>query len=70
MNHRQIEMDIGHLEQIIRHVSAANWIPLAYWRNRIDSVSSHAVIPAQQNRLRRINAQFAELEAAELQAAA
>jgi hypothetical protein len=63
MNHQQIEMDIRHLEQVIRRISVEDRIPLSYWRNRINSVSSSAVLPAQQSRLRRINDLLEQLEA-------
>jgi hypothetical protein len=63
MNHRQIEMDIRHLEQVIRRISADDRIPLSYWRNRINSVCSNALLPAQQSRMRRINDLLEQLEA-------
>jgi hypothetical protein len=63
MNHRQIERDILHLEQVIRRISADDRIPLSYWRNRIDLVASSALVPAQQSRMRRINDRLEQLEA-------
>ncbi len=66
MNHRQIETDILHLEQVIRRISTEDTIPLSYWRNRVDSVSSNALVPAQQSRMRRINDMLAQLEGARL----
>jgi hypothetical protein len=63
MNHRQIETDIRHLEQVIRRISAGDRIPLSYWRNRINSVASNALLPAQQSRMRRINDLLEQLEA-------
>jgi hypothetical protein len=62
MNHRQIETDILHLEQMIRRISAEDRIPLSYWRNRINSVSSNALVPAQLSRMQRINDMLAQLE--------
>ena len=62
MNHRQIETDILHLEQVISRISAEDRIPLAYWRNRIDSVTSNALVPAQQSRMQRINLRLSQLE--------
>jgi hypothetical protein len=64
MNHRQIETDILHLEHVIRHISAVDAIPLSYWRNRINSVSAYALVPAQQSRVRRIHDMLAQLESA------
>jgi hypothetical protein len=63
MNHRQIETDILHLEQVIKRISADDRIPLSYWRSRINSVSSNALVPAQQSRMRRINELLEQLEA-------
>lgn len=63
MNHRQIETDILHLEQVIRKISADDRIPLSYWRNRVDLVTSSALVPAQQSRMRRINDRLEQLEA-------
>jgi hypothetical protein len=63
MNHREIERDILHLEQVIRRISADDRIPLSYWRNRIDLVASSALVPAQQSRMRRINDRLEQLEA-------
>jgi hypothetical protein len=66
MNHRQIETDILHLEQVIRRISPEDRIPLSYWRNRINSVSSNALVPAQLSRMQRINNMLAQLESARL----
>ena len=63
MNHRQIETDIRHLEQVIRKISADDRIPLSYWRNRVDLVASSALVPAQQSRMRRIKDRLEQLEA-------
>ncbi|CAB3656384.1 hypothetical protein LMG24238_01431 [Paraburkholderia sediminicola] len=62
MNHLQIEKDIQHLENVITHISAEDRIPLSYWRNRINSVSGAALVPAQANRVKRLNAALAALE--------
>jgi hypothetical protein len=63
MNHRQIETDILHLEQVIGRISADDRIPLSYWRNRVDLVTSRALVPAQQSRMQRINDRLEQLEA-------
>ena len=63
MNHRQIETDILHLEQVIGRISAHDRIPLSYWRNRVDLVASSALVPAQQTRMQRINDRLEQLEA-------
>jgi hypothetical protein len=63
MNHRQIETDILHLEQVIGRISADDRIPLSYWRNRVDLVTSRALLPAQQSRMQRINDRLEQLEA-------
>ncbi|CAE6692083.1 MULTISPECIES: hypothetical protein [Paraburkholderia] len=62
MNHLQLEKDIQHLENVITHISAEDRIPLSYWRNRINSVSGAALMPAQANRVKRLNAALAALE--------
>ena len=63
MNHRQIEMDILHLERVIGRISAEDRIPLSYWRNRVDLVALSALIPAQKSRVQRIIDRLAKLEA-------
>jgi hypothetical protein len=63
MNHRQIETDILHLERIIGRISPEDRIPLSYWRNRINSVASSAMVPAQQSRMQRIHERLTQLEA-------
>ncbi|HEY4296099.1 MAG TPA: hypothetical protein VGM85_06465 [Paraburkholderia sp.] len=62
MNHHQLEKDIEHLEHVISHISAADHIPLSYWRNRIDSVSGAVRMPAQASRIKRLNAALSALE--------
>lgn len=62
MHHRQIETDILHLERVISRISAEDRIPLAYWRSRIDSITSNPLVPAQQSRMRRINERLSQLE--------
>lgn len=62
MNHHQLEKDIEHLEHIISHISAEDRIPLSYWRSRLDSVSLAALVPAQANRVKRLNAVLLALE--------
>ncbi|KNE75281.1 hypothetical protein BCRE_1424 [Candidatus Burkholderia crenata] len=63
MNHRQIETDILHLEQVIGRISAEDRIPLSYWRNRVDSIAFTALVPVQQSRMQRINDRLELLEA-------
>ena len=63
MNHRQIEMDILHLERVIGRISAEDRIPLSYWRNRVDLVALSALIPAQKSRVQRIIDRLEKLEA-------
>jgi cellulase/cellobiase CelA1 len=62
MNHRQLEKDIEHLEHVISHISAADRIPLSYWRSRIDSVSGAVRVPAQADRVKRLKAALSALE--------
>jgi len=45
MNHRQIETDILHLEQVIGRISTDDRIPLSYWRNRIDLMHAVRLFP-------------------------
>jgi hypothetical protein len=62
MNHQQLEKDIEHLEQIISHISAADRIPLSYWRNRLESVSGAVLVPSQATRVKRLDAALCALE--------
>jgi hypothetical protein len=63
MNHEQIEKDIEHLESVITRISAAQGIPLSYWRNRIDTVSHAAQVPSQIKRVQKLSAALNALEA-------
>jgi hypothetical protein len=65
MNHHQLEKDIEHLEHVISHISAADRIPLSYWRSRIKSVSDVALVPSQASRVKRLNEALSALEARE-----
>lgn len=62
MNHQQLEKDIEHLEQIISHISAADRIPLSYWRNRLENVSGAVLVPSQATRIKRLDAALCALE--------
>jgi hypothetical protein len=62
MNHDQIEKDIEHLEHVITRISAADGIPLSYWRNRIDSVSGAVLVPSQIKRVQRLSDALHALE--------
>ncbi|HVE10423.1 MAG TPA: hypothetical protein VNE00_24430 [Paraburkholderia sp.] len=63
MNHDQIEKDIAHLEQIMARIAPGDSIPLSYWRNRINSVSSEVLVPAQVDRVKKLRAALNALEA-------
>lgn len=63
MNHRQIELDILHLEQVIRRITPKDRIPLSYWRTRIESIASDSLVPAQRSRMQRIYDRLSLLEA-------
>jgi len=65
MNHHQVEKDIQHLEQVMTRISAADRIPLSYWRNRLKSVMGFALVPSQASRVRRLHATLSALEAGE-----
>jgi hypothetical protein len=62
MDHHQLEKDIQHLEHVISHISAEDRIPLSYWRSRIELVSGAVQMPAQANRVKRLNAALSALE--------
>jgi hypothetical protein len=63
MNHHQLEKDIQHLEHVIARISAADRIPLSYWRGRLRSILGLAVVPSQASRLKRLNDALSALEA-------
>lgn len=62
MNHHQLEKDIEHLEHVISRISAADRIPLSYWRNRIRSVAEGVLVPSQASRVKRLNEALRALE--------
>jgi hypothetical protein len=63
MNHHQIENDIQHLENVIMRLSDTDRIPLSYWRNRVDAVSTAELVPSQRQRVKRIREAIRALEA-------
>ncbi|WP_228877884.1 hypothetical protein [Paraburkholderia saeva] len=54
MDHHQLEKDILHLEQIVTRISPDDRIPLSYWQNRVQTISSAVVVPTQRGRLKRL----------------
>jgi hypothetical protein len=66
MNHHQLEKDIEHLEQVMVRISAQDRIPLSYWRNRIESFANEPLVPAQAERVKRLDHALRALEAAGL----
>lgn len=62
MNHQQLEKDIEHLEHVISRISAADRIPLSYWRNRIKSVAEGVSVPSQASRVKRLYEALRALE--------
>lgn len=62
MNHHQLEKDIEHLEHVISRISAADRIPLSYWRNRIRSVAEGVLVPSQASRVKRLTDALRALE--------
>jgi hypothetical protein len=63
MNHHQVEKDIEHLELVITRISAADRIPLSYWRGRVKSILGAALVPSQASRVRRLADALTALEA-------
>jgi hypothetical protein len=66
MNHLLIETDLAHLERIINRIASSHGLSLSYWRNRVDSVLSMSLMPAQRKRIGHINAVISMLEQAAL----
>ncbi|MGX7002583.1 hypothetical protein [Caballeronia sp. KNU42] len=62
MNHRLIETDLAHLEQIINQIASSHGLSLSYWRSRVDSVLSMSLMPAQRKRIGHIDAVISMLE--------
>jgi hypothetical protein len=62
VNHHQLEKDIEHLERVIAKISGEDRIPLSYWRGRVDVISSANLVPAQAQRVRRLNEALSALE--------
>jgi hypothetical protein len=62
VNDHQLDVDIQHLECVIRLISRNDRLPLSYWRNRLNAVSAVAVTPSQVSRVKRLNDALRELE--------
>jgi hypothetical protein len=65
MDHRQLEKEILHLENVIGRISAADGIPISYWRNRVGTVASTHMLPSQKMRLKRIDDRLAQIESSD-----
>jgi hypothetical protein len=62
MNHLLVETDLAHLERIISRITSNHGLSLAYWRNRVNSVLSMSLMPAQRKRIGHIDAVISMLE--------
>jgi len=64
MNHRQVEIDICHLESVVNRTGSRHGLSLSYWRGRVDLVMALDLVPSQRIRANRISAALAVFEAA------
>ncbi|TDN61833.1 hypothetical protein [Paraburkholderia sp. BL10I2N1] len=63
MDHHYIEKEIAHLERVITLISAADRIPLSYWRARIKEIGTARLVAAQHRRWCRLQEKLRQLEA-------
>lgn len=63
MDHHYIEKEIAHLEQVITHISAADRLPLSYWRARVDEIGTARLAAAQHRRWHCLQETLRQIEA-------
>ncbi|MGF6723569.1 hypothetical protein P3T43_002924 [Paraburkholderia sp. GAS41] len=64
MNHHQIEKDIEHLEHLLPQIATADRpLPLSYWQDRVNNLTSAARLPAQLKRVQKLTDALRTLEA-------
>lgn len=62
MDHHYIEKEIAHLEQVITHISAADRLPLSYWRARVDEIGAAKLAAEQHRRWHRLQETLRQIE--------
>lgn len=62
MDNYQLESELQHLERVLSHMAAEHRFPLAYWRNRLNTVLSAQLVPSQLKRARRLDDLLRALE--------
>ncbi|WP_175425790.1 hypothetical protein [Trinickia violacea] len=63
MDHHFIEKEIAHLERVITRISAADRIPLSYWRARINEIGTARLAVEQHRRWCRLQETLRQIEA-------
>ncbi|WP_233804974.1 hypothetical protein [Paraburkholderia sp. HP33-1] len=62
MDHHYIEKEIAHLEQVITRISAADRIPLSYWRARVNEIGTARLAAGQHRRWYRLQEKLRQIE--------
>jgi hypothetical protein len=56
MSHQDIDKEIAHLERVFGMISARDRFPLSYWHKRLNALPRAAMMPAQRQRIARLEA--------------
>ncbi|CAB3675161.1 hypothetical protein [Paraburkholderia rhynchosiae] len=65
MSYQNLDREIAHLELVFGRISVNDRIPLSYWQNRLDMLSSAALMPAQRARIVKLEATLSALRESE-----
>lgn len=61
MSYQDIDKEIAHLELVFGKISARDRFPLSYWHKRLHTLLRSAMMPAQRERIARLEAMLRSL---------
>ncbi|MEC5406025.1 hypothetical protein VOM14_10750 [Paraburkholderia sp. MPAMCS5] len=61
MSYQNLDKEIAHLERVFVLISVNDRIPLSYWAKRLRLLSSGPLMPAQRERIARLEAMLCAL---------
>ncbi|WP_233805898.1 hypothetical protein [Paraburkholderia sp. HP33-1] len=63
MSYQDIDKEIAHLEVVFNALSARDRFPLSYWHRRLHALDRLSMVPAQLERVDRLEARLRSLGA-------
>lgn len=61
MSYQDIDKEIAHLERVFGMISARDRFPLSYWHRRLRALHQASMMPAQRQRVARLEATLRSL---------